>query len=109
MLATHGGGLPRLSELLLRSAHGARLACAAAAAALCDGDPNTDWAPVDGELSVVVELPMGAEVSDYMWMTSGWNRRVDPVTRRHGDVGIHVAHRLRASLKEAFRAWRRLI
>eukprot|EP00913_Durusdinium_trenchii_P019773 g18588.t1 len=34
------------------------------------------------EYSVIVELAEGSAISSYMWMTSGWNRRVDPVMWR---------------------------
>jgi len=86
--ATHGGSLPRISELLLKGPDGELLSCTSEYPQLCDGDPNTDWAPLpedgsnDGELSGVVELPEGSSFSTYMWMTSGWSRRVDPVMWR---------------------------
>ncbi|CAE7947537.1 TNXB [Symbiodinium sp. KB8] len=86
--ATHGGSLPRISELLLKGPDGELLSCTSEYPQLCDGDPNTDWAPLpedggnDGELSGVIELPEGSSFSTYMWMTSGWSRRVDPVMWR---------------------------
>jgi len=84
--ATHGGGMPRISELLLKGIQGELLSCSSTTfPALCDGDPNTDWVPLtssNGEYSGVVELPEGSSVSSYMWMTSGWSSRVDPVMWR---------------------------
>ncbi|CAK9041028.1 unnamed protein product [Durusdinium trenchii] len=84
--ATHGGGIPRMSELLLKTSMGELLSCMSSVLELCDGDPGTDWAPVPvlaaTEYSVIVELAEGSAISSYMWMTSGWNRRVDPVMWR---------------------------
>eukprot|EP00930_Biecheleria_cincta_P036104 TRINITY_DN24783_c0_g1_i1.p1 TRINITY_DN24783_c0_g1~~TRINITY_DN24783_c0_g1_i1.p1 ORF type:complete len:2581 (+),score=311.66 TRINITY_DN24783_c0_g1_i1:162-7904(+) len=82
VLATEGGGLPRMSELLLKSPSGELVACSSTEAPeLCDGDPNTDWAPVNTNASVIVHLPR-SKISSYMWMTSGWGARVDPVSWR---------------------------
>mmetsp|Transcript_134092 Transcript_134092/g.428462 ORF Transcript_134092/g.428462 Transcript_134092/m.428462 type:complete len:2501 (-) Transcript_134092:185-7687(-) len=81
-LSTKGGGAPRMAEFLLKAKDGSRITCTSSLAPeLCDGDPNTDWAPAPkqgGLESVVVELPEGTEVSSYMWMTSGYQMRVDP-------------------------------
>eukprot|EP00928_Gymnodinium_smaydae_P034179 TRINITY_DN24290_c0_g2_i1.p1 TRINITY_DN24290_c0_g2~~TRINITY_DN24290_c0_g2_i1.p1 ORF type:complete len:821 (-),score=76.86 TRINITY_DN24290_c0_g2_i1:1077-3191(-) len=84
-LATLGGSLPRISELLLRGPSSEKISCTSTEApALCDGDPETDWAPLPvssdtGPISAVVQLADNLEISNYMWMTSGWQRRVDPI------------------------------
>lgn len=85
--ATHGGGLPRISELLFKGTQGETVSCTSTTfPELCDGDPNTDWVPLEasspGEYSGVVEFAAGSAISSYMWMTSGWSRRVDPVMWR---------------------------
>lgn len=79
-LTTRGGGAARLADLMLRDAAGGTVPCTSAVPEICDGDPNTDWAPDVGTASVVVEVPEGSALSAYMWVTSGWARRVDPVS-----------------------------
>jgi hypothetical protein len=41
--------------------------------------PDASAVSSDVAFSVIVQLPHDAKVTSYMWMTSGWNSRVDPV------------------------------